>query len=81
MINYEAQLIIDKIIQIIRTLGAFTLEQLENELTIIPNSTLKEHCIEYVLNSSEIEQVFEIYYFSFTHTEHMPNTDLEFQNN
>ena len=81
MINYDAQLIIDEIINAMRKLEIFTLEQLENELTIIPNSTLKDRCLECILNSSEIEQIFGIYYFNFMHTEHMPNTDLEFRNN
>lgn len=81
MINPEAQIIVNKILSAMNKLEVFTIEQLENEIAIIPNSTLKTHCVEWVLNSFEIEQVFGTYYFKFIHMEHMPNTDLEFQNN
>lgn len=81
MINPETKTIVDKIISTMKKLEVFTIEQLENEIATIPNSSLKAHCVEGVLNSFEIEQAFGTYYFNFIHTEHMPNTDLEFQNN
>lgn len=81
MINHNAQLMIEEIIKIMRKLKFFTLEQLENELTIIPDSALKNRCVECIINFSEIEQFFGIYYFKFMNTEYMPNTHPEFQNN
>lgn len=81
MINYDAKAIIDEIIKTMKKLRFFTLEQLENELTFIPDSTLKNQCIESILNSPEIEQTFGVYHFNFMRKEHKPNIDLEFRNN
>lgn len=81
MINYDAHLIVNAIIKTMEKLEVFTLEQLENELTFIPNSALKDQCVESILNSSEVEQAFGVYYFNFMHMKHKPSTDLEFRNN
>lgn len=65
MIDYDSQLTVDIIINAMKKLEIFSLEQLEKEIALIPNSTFKEHCIEWILNSSEIEQVFGIYCILF----------------
>lgn len=52
---------IDDIIELIKSLGVFTYEQLEKALELLPNSKETTNEIQEVLDRLPIKQVFEYY--------------------
>ncbi len=63
MRSIHAIKVASEIIKAAKRLKIFTFEELENELSSIPESTLKNQCIEWFLSSTEIDQILGIYYF------------------
>ena len=62
MINNDTIKTINCIIKAVEKLQVFKLEDLEKELTKIPDSKQKNICIDWVLESSNIHQIYGIYY-------------------
>lgn len=63
MSDIQAIKMASKILKVAKELKFFTFDQLEAELSSIPESTLKTQCIEWLLISPEVEQILGIYHF------------------
>ena len=68
MKNERMEQMLSVVLETVEKLQIFTLEEFEFELLSIPNDTIKEQCIEWILTAPEMDHVFDIYFFnSYVH--------------